>query len=321
MVQIGNEIASGFLWNNEYVPTNQVNNSTVGGSNTGYPWTGGSNNTGFDRLATLLAAGIKGARDGADPGEAPDVMIHHDQGADWGATSYYLNKLLPRLQDKGADVDVLGYSYYPLYHEGGIAAVQQNLNNTVAAYNKPVVVVEAGFPSRNPQSDEMDFEFPVTPAGQKAYLDALVGAVQNVPNDMGRGVFWWFAEARPSAGLTVWESGRYGLFDQTGALLPAIDAFAGLNPSPPGDYDGDGDIDGEDLIAWQSAFGQTGSGLWSDGDADGDVDGADLLFWQIQLPAAAPAFAAVPEPATLFLTAATFAVLRMHHRGRRLRTH
>ena len=57
MVQIGNEIASGLLWNGQYVQN--VNNSTVGGENTGYPWTGGTNAAGFDRLATLLSAGIR----------------------------------------------------------------------------------------------------------------------------------------------------------------------------------------------------------------------------------------------------------------------
>ena len=73
-----------------------------------------------------------------------------------------VDQMLPRLQSRGADIDVIGYSYYPQYHPGGIAGVQQNLNNTAAAYGKPVVIAETGFPARNPQFDEQNLGFPVT---------------------------------------------------------------------------------------------------------------------------------------------------------------
>jgi arabinogalactan endo-1,4-beta-galactosidase len=249
MVQIGNEIASGLLWNGTFPST--VNESTVGGANTGYPWTGGTNNTGFDRLATLLSAGTKGARDGADPGDEPLVMIHHDQGSNWNATSYYFSRLLPRMQANGADPDVLGYSYYPLYHAGGIAGVAQNLNNSANTYGKPVAIVETGFPFRNPQSDEQSLGFPVTQAGQQQFLDALVDTVQAVPNDRGLGVFWWYAEARPTTGLNVFEGGRYGLFDQNGNVLPAASVFEQFLPTP-GDFNKDGYVDAADYTVWRN---------------------------------------------------------------------
>jgi arabinogalactan endo-1,4-beta-galactosidase len=320
MVQIGNEIANGLLWND---PPNRA------GANSGYPWTGGSNSAGLNRLATLLTAGVKGARDGAGDGDKPLIMIHHDKGSQWGTTEYFFDQMLPRLAANDADVDVIGYSYYPQFHSGGVAGVQRNLNNTAAAYGKPVVLVETGFPSRNPQSDEQNLGFPVTEAGQRAFLDAVVDAVENVPNDLGWGVFWWYPEARPLSGLGVWESGRYGWFDSSGNLLPTIDAFAGLNPLPtPGDFNGDGVVDGEDLAAWQSAFGEVGAGLAADGDDDGNVDGADFLLWQQALsamPANAPS-AAIPEPSThafaicfLAATAWTRRLFAMRRRSCQLR--
>ena len=279
MVQIGNEIASGLLWNGQYAQN--VNNSTVGGENTGYPWTGGSNSAGFDRLASLLSAGIRGARDGAGPGNEPQIMIHHDQGSDWGDTSYYFTRLLPRLQANGTDIDIIGYSYYPLYHSGGIAAVQQNLNNTVADYGKPVAIVEAGFPFRNPTSSEQNLGFPVTEAGQQAYLQAVVDAVQNVPQGMGRGVFWWYAEARPTTGLNVWQNGRYGLFDQTGNLNDAVRVFEEfIEPVVAGDYNSDGTVDAADYVVWRKSLGQTGPDLAADGDNSGEVDLADYDYWR-----------------------------------------
>ncbi len=163
-----------------------VNNSTVGGAKTrAIPGRAARTATGFDRLASLLSAGIKVPAMAPARATSRRVMIHHDQGSDWGDTSYYFTRLLPRLQANGTDIDIIGYSYYPLYHSGGIAAVQQNLNNTVATYGKPVVVVEAGFPFRNPTRAEQNLGLPVTEAGQQAYLQAVVDAVQNVPQGIG----------------------------------------------------------------------------------------------------------------------------------------
>jgi len=306
MVQIGNEIASGLLWNGEYVTP--VNNSTVGGDNTGYPWTGGSNSAGFDRLATLLSAGIRGARDGA-PGQEPEIMIHHDQGSNWGATSYYFDRLIPRLQADGADFDIIGYSYYPIYHSGGITAVQTNLTNTVAAYGKPVAIVEAGFPFRNPTPQEQNLGFPVTEAGQQAYLQALVDALQGLTRDMGRGVFWWYAEARPTTGLNVWQNGRYGLFDQTGNLNDAVMVFEEFLP-PPGDFNRDGYVDAGDYVRWRNSLGDANEAniSWA-GDGDG-VSESDYELWRENYgtpPAGAGGLArrpgppTVPEPASLVL--------------------
>lgn len=290
MVQIGNEISNGMLWND----------SPWGGTNSGYPWTGGSHNTGFNRLATLLSAGINGARDGAGPGEEPLIMIHHDKGSQWETTEYYFDQLLPRLQANGTDIDVIGYSYYPQYHSGGIAGVQQNLNNTAAQYGKPVVIAETGFPARNPQSDEQNLGFPVTQAGQQEFLQAIVDAVKNVPNDMGLGAFWWYADARPTSGLNVWEGGRYGLFDQNGNLQPAASVFENVNL--PGDYNFDGQLNGEDLIVWSQLYGQTGAGLAADGDQDGDVDGRDFLFWQRHARGSDLNTLTIPEPNAFVLS-------------------
>lgn len=305
MVQIGNEIAAGSLWNGEYVTT--VNETTVGGPNSGYLWSGGTNDVGFDRLAALLSKGIQGARDGAGPGEEPLIMIHHDQGSKWNTTSYYFDRLLPRLQANGADPDVLGYSYYPIYHSGGIAAVQQNLANTVDAYGKPVVIAEAGFPSRVSQFSEnppeVNLGFPVSEAGQQAYLEALVDTLQNLPNEMGMGVFWWYAEARPTSGLNVWKNGRYSLFDQNGNLNDAATVFEEFLPAP-GDFNRDGFVDAADYTIWRDGFGSR-------------YDEADYADWKANFGAGggggssagtSPSRAAVPEPASLLLIFAGLAL-------------
>ena len=84
-------------------------------------------------------------------------------------------------------------------------------------------------------------------------------------------------------------------------------------PCNPGDFDGDGDVDGNDFLKWQNGY-PTGAGgaMVFDGDADGDgdVDGNDFLVWQNNYPSAWPPAGlgladaqsvTVPEPATLAL--------------------
>jgi arabinogalactan endo-1,4-beta-galactosidase len=247
MVQIGNEISNGILWNS------------------GYVWTGGAHDTGFNNLASLLNAGISGAKQAAGPGNEPLIMIHHDKGAQWSTTSFYFDKLVAR----NVDFDVIGYSYYPKWHynptsgAGDIQDLQTNLNNSATRYGKPVVVVETGFASRGAQF-EPDYEFDVSASGQQQFLNAVVSAVENVPNGLGAGVFWWYPEARPTAGLSVWEGGRYGLFDQNGNLLPAVSVFEQfIDPPTLGDYNGDGAVDASDYVVWRERDGTpTGYDQW-----------------------------------------------------------
>lgn len=66
------------------------------------------------------------------------------------------------------------------------------------------------------------------------------------------------------------------------------------------DFDEDGDVDGDDFLAWQNGFGLGTTRADGDADADGDVDGDDFLIWQDQFRNASGggALAPVPEPST-----------------------
>ena len=84
----------------------------------------------------------------------------------------------------------------------------------------------------------------------------------------------------------------------TGELLVSLSQIAG-------DFDSDGDVDGDDFLLWQRNFpvldGTAGS---SSGDANGDgnVDGDDFLVWQRNFPYPT-AISSVPEPNSLALLA------------------
>lgn len=105
-------------------------------------------------------------------------------------------------------------------------------------------------------------------------------------------------------------------FDQRGTgfgrrLGGRIDVGAVESPFMPtaeADFDGDGDVDGSDFLAWQRGFG-TLAPIKSDGDAnlDGSVNGTDLSMWQASYGDAPLSFAASTGGGSVGQTAAASA--------------
>lgn len=76
----------------------------------------------------------------------------------------------------------------------------------------------------------------------------------------------------------------------------------------PGDYNGDGHVDGQDYVVWRSDFGRVPG--HADGNGDGNIDVADYVLWRDRLgPAPIAAHAAplanraipIPEPSIAIL--------------------
>ena len=110
-----------------------------------------------------------------------------------------------------------------------------------------------------------------------------------------------FSAATPAGveGYFVVENSYDGLnAGRVGFAVTAIEFLAA-------DFDHDGNVDGDDLAAWEDGFGASGDASHGQGDADedADVDGADFLLWQRQLGSGPPdpAGAAVPEPSAIWL--------------------
>jgi ELWxxDGT repeat protein len=111
--------------------------------------------------------------------------------------------------------------------------------------------------------------------------------------------------------LTVTDS---FLYFSSGNDLYAVPLFETLTP---GDFDGDGDVDGADFVAWQTNYPKPSGASLAEGDANGDgkVDGADFAVWQDSFSSTPNGGSSpVPEPSTALLTL-TAVVLLCTRRG------
>jgi len=81
-------------------------------------------------------------------------------------------------------------------------------------------------------------------------------------------------------------------------------------PPVPGDFDGNGFVDGNDLADWEQGFGISSDAITANGDADGDsdVDGLDFLIWQKNFGAMplSASTSAIPEPSSIVVSLVVF---------------
>ena len=222
IVQLGNEITVGLLWDD----------GRVGGSfDTPAQW---------ENLAGLLQAAASGVAEAFPTGPRPEVMIHIDRGGDNAGARWFLDHLMSR----GVAFDLIGLSYYPWWH-GSLADLEANLADLAPRYSKDIIVVETAYPWTLGWFDDMHNPvglpeqllpgYPATPRGQADFLNAVLALVRAAPGGHGRGVFWWEPEWIAAPGLgSSWEN--LTLFDEQGQVLPALDAFApaaAAAPAPP----------------------------------------------------------------------------------------
>jgi hypothetical protein len=87
-----------------------------------------------------------------------------------------------------------------------------------------------------------------------------------------------------------------------------------------GDFNGDGNVDGNDFVIWQMHFPTASGAALDDGDADGDgdVDGADFVVWQTNFPlTSSSGMTPVPEPASIMIVLGAVLVLARHVASKR----
>lgn len=175
MVQIGNELNSGMLW--PY----------------GKSWGEGGGE--FDRLATLLKAGIKAVHD-TEGNKDTKVMLHLAEGGKYETFKWWFDEITAR----DVEFDIIGVSYYPFWH-GTFDELQNNMDTISKRYDKEVIVVETayGFTTENGDTKKNAFGekeakiggYPATVQGQYDFLADLMNAIDKVPDEKGIGMFYW----------------------------------------------------------------------------------------------------------------------------------
>ncbi len=133
-----------------------------------------------------------------------------------------------------------------------------------------------------------------------------------------RGVMFWGDFANTPLGGSLWfDNIQVEVFANAAAVTPNTSPDPALSEGSDADFNGDGSVDGADLLTWQRGFGKAGA-ILADGDSDfdADVDGADLANWKMQFGggAAAVVAGAVPEPSSFLLAAAGFVAAGMVRR-------
>ncbi|MFP7285810.1 glycosyl hydrolase 53 family protein [Shouchella clausii] len=224
MVQVGNEINAGMLWPD------------------GKSWGEGGGE--FDRLATLLEAGLTAVRD-CDPGIR--TMLHLAEGGDIDMARWWLDEIVNR----DVDFDVVGLSYYP-YWDGDFSKLKHVMELVTNHYGKGVNVVETAYGFTTDNGDHLDNIFsneyaqlvgyPASPQGQASFLRDLMETIHAVG---GEGFYYWEPLWIPVSGASwaneagmryIQTEGEVGnawdnqaMFDFNGEALPSLDVFHLVN--------------------------------------------------------------------------------------------
>lgn len=203
LIQVGNEITFGMLW-----PMARV---------------GSSKHDHWHQLALLLKQGVRACREVCPKAR---IILHTERAYDRKTTFRFYDKM----KELGVDYDIIGLSYYPIWHKS-VPFFGESLDLITERYpDKPVMVVEtAGYYSHEndrwcKDPDKYSDIYPISPEGQRRFVEELVSELHRHPNVTG--LYWWFAEENESGRKVVDTWLNRGLFDnKTGCALPAMQEF------------------------------------------------------------------------------------------------
>lgn len=199
-IQIGNEINPGFL-----LPEGDIN-------------------TNYMQFKTLMETAISEVRV-ASP--ASKIMIHFagTEYADWFFG-----------QVDALDYDIIGLSFYPIWHGKSLTALQNTMTNLSSKYDKDIVIAETAYPftldwndwTNNivGQDDQLITGYPASPQGQFDFLKSIKTMTQDL--ERGIGFCYWGAELIAWKGPEAtngspWEN--QALFDFNNRALPVLEVF------------------------------------------------------------------------------------------------
>jgi arabinogalactan endo-1,4-beta-galactosidase len=215
VVQIGNEITHGLLW-----PMGALTAKGV------------SEDVAFDRVAELLKADVDGIHRALGNDTSTKIMIHIDGADATNTVKWFFDHITAR----HVPFNMIGLSYYPTWGSN-LSHVKATLEMAAKAYGKPIVIAETAYPFADSPAltgRKKSFNWPLTPDGQKQYLEDLIQLVRETPGGLGAGVLYWYPESVPpkTSSEPMWNGGNEAMFDQDGNALPAFDVFRDATAAP-----------------------------------------------------------------------------------------
>lgn len=198
-IQIGNEINNGFL-----LPEGNINN--------------------ISQFKILLNKGIQSVR---DTNSNTKIILHfagHSNAA-W----FYSNM-------NDLNYDIIGLSYYPMWHGKDMDVLKQNMNSLASNTGKKVMIVETSYPFTLNWNDytnnivglqnQILTEFSATPNGQKEFKNKIKNIIDSNQNFIG--FCYWGGEWVSYKGATATNGSSYenqALWDFSNKALPILDEF------------------------------------------------------------------------------------------------
>jgi len=200
-IQIGNEINAGFLH-----PYGHISNE-------------------FQQFKELMDTAITAVRTNTDDTK----IILHYAGIE-GSDGFYN-------QVSVLDYDIIGLSYYPIWHEKSLNNLKIKMQYLSDTHNKKIIIAETAYPFTLEWNDWTNNivgleeqlilpQYPATAEGQKNFIKEIKTLTKELEN--GLGFCYWGAEliawkGNQSTDASPWEN--QALFDFNNKALPVLREF------------------------------------------------------------------------------------------------
>ena len=206
-IQTGNEISYGMLWGAYGASESALKKCYTSSSNAN--WT---------RFTTLLKNAGKACREVCPQAK---IILHTERAAQTGVLTNFYN----RMKTANVDYDIIGLSYYPIWHKD-IATLETALNTLESNYpDKDIMIVEVGYAYSWEESGDYNYfgTYPATEAGQQEFTKDLITMLNK--HSKVTGLFWWWMEYNAYPWATTHMEGWWyaPLFNSnTGKAMPAF---------------------------------------------------------------------------------------------------
>lgn len=200
-IQIGNEINSGLLH-----PAGNITNN-------------------IQNFKELISTGISAVRVNSNNSK----IILHFAGIE--NSEWFFNQV------RDLDYDIIGLSYYPIWHGKSLFNLKNKMEYLSKTHNKKIVIAETAYPFTLQWNDWTTNivgkteqlilpNYPATVSGQKSFINKIVNVTKEVEN--GIGFCYWGAEliawkGDQSREASPWEN--QALFNFKNQALPVLKEF------------------------------------------------------------------------------------------------